>query len=688
MKPKTNYRKAPLAFAAGLFIFTGVASAQDTWTGVTDGNWSDSSNWADGVAPDPVAAGILTFSGTSNTTNMNDLADLVGTFAFTNASPGQSFAISGNPITLSANVSATASSGSGILDTISNDISLGTVTRNFTLGNLHSLSLSGIISGGPVAGITKAQPGILGLLGTANTFTGRISINAGTISFNTIGDTGVASSLGAGAANTVIQIAGTTTAGMLTNVGEGGTSNRQVQIGNGTTGNARASIINNGTGVLVFTNASFNFLNTAALINSSRTLELGGSNPGTNEIQGVIRNNVSGGTNALSARVAVFKTGVGQWTLSGLNEQTNNTVIDNGTLNINTLADAGVEQSLGRTTSVTIGGSVNNATLRYTGAGASTTLQPLIGSSGTGTGSATFLNDGTGPVTWNNATSFNFAAAAADAARSITLGGSYDGGVNDINGAIINNNEGGGVVAVIKTGPGTWRLNGANTYTGDTTVQGGKLILGPSANLADNSTVHLNTAGSRLELPEGVTDTAAGLMIDGVARSGSWGSSLSAAANKDDNFFSGTGILSVPAGTDFYTPWASSFGLQNPWLGVDPLLNGAPGADPDGDGKANRNEFIFGLNPTSGADASEIVAPLNQATGFFSYTRRVPVLSGATFRYEWSTTLTAPWTAFTPDAGTTSNDLSPVETIAVKVPAALLTNSRLFVRVSASFPEP
>jgi hypothetical protein len=233
------FAKTTCLAAAGLLLLPGKSSAQDTWTGATDANWSTNSNWLDGTAPIPASAGVLTFAGTANPITNNDLTGVVGTFAFTNTTAGQSFTIGGNLITLNANVSTTASSGAGITDTINNDLSLGTATRVFATNTLHHLNLNGNISETSTAGITKNIAGTtLGLLGTGSTFTGRISINAGTINFNTIANIGTPSSLGAGSVGNVIQIAGTTTAGLLTNIGAGGTTDRQVQIGNGNTGNA------------------------------------------------------------------------------------------------------------------------------------------------------------------------------------------------------------------------------------------------------------------------------------------------------------------------------------------------------------------------------------------------------------------------------------------------------------------
>jgi len=57
--------------------------------------------------------------------------------------------------------------------------------------------------------------------------------------------------------------------------------------------------------------------------------------------------------------------------------------------------------------------------------------------------------------------------------RTLTLGGS-NAGANTLASLISNSTKGGGV-GVTKTGPGTWILSGANTYTGATTVQQGTL---------------------------------------------------------------------------------------------------------------------------------------------------------------------------------------------------------------------
>ena len=109
-----------------------------------------------------------------------------------------------------------------------------------------------------------------------------------------------------------------------------------------------------------------------------------------------------------------------------------------------------------------------------------------------------------------------------------------------------------------------------------------------------------------------------------------------------------------------------------------------PNADLDGDGQSNNEERIWGLNPTSGASANPISAPYNPATGTLTYTRRNPALgTGVTYSYQWSDSLGAnSLQNFTP-ANVAANAASPVESVTITLPAGLLINPKLFVRVTA-----
>lgn len=132
-----------------------------------------------------------------------------------------------------------------------------------------------------------------------------------------------------------------------------------------------------------------------------------------------------------------------------------------------------------------------------------------------------------------------------------------------------------------------------------------------------------------------------------------------------------------------YGTWTSAFGLQNPWLGVDPALNGESAADPDRDGLSNQQEYAFGLNPVSGSSVAPTTVPLDKTTGQFSYTRRLPSLTSLGYSYQYSSTLSGAWNTSSPSA-TSSDSGSPTETITVTAPASILSaNPKLFVRVVA-----
>lgn len=100
--------------------------------------------------------------------------------------------------------------------------------------------------------------------------------------------------------------------------------------------------------------------------------------------------------------------------------------------------------------------------------------------------------------------------------------------------------------------------------------------------------------------------------------------------------------------------------------------------DFDGDGIINNDERIFGLVPTSATSRNPIVSSLTSG-GTFSYTRRDPSLTGATFKVFTSTDLSI-WTE---DTGAVSAPtVGDLQTVAVTLSAGP-SNGRLFVRVEA-----
>ena len=108
--------------------------------------------------------------------------------------------------------------------------------------------------------------------------------------------------------------------------------------------------------------------------------------------------------------------------------------------------------------------------------------------------------------------------------------------------SILGDSAGGGKLAVTKSGSGKWVLSGANTYTGDTTVEDGILSMN-NAFLADSSSIRMT--GGILDLNFGATDIVGKLFFNGTAQAnGLWGSLTSSATFKSA-FFTGNGLLNV-----------------------------------------------------------------------------------------------------------------------------------------------
>ena len=176
------------------------------------------------------------------------------------------------------------------------------------------------------------------ILGGANTFTGGLVINQGTLSVATLNEANVAGPLGM---NNTLQLGGTAirakagnnqgsinaagaNSGTLEYTGGAVTSSRSFFIGDSTAANTGGgTILNNGTGAIVFSAVAFNPTQTG--ITGTRTMTLGGNNTGNNEIQGIIQDNV-----ASTGKVNFAKSGVGTWILSGANSFTGTTTVSGG----------------------------------------------------------------------------------------------------------------------------------------------------------------------------------------------------------------------------------------------------------------------------------------------------------------------------------------------------------------------
>ena len=187
------------------------------------------------------------------------------------------------------------------------------------------------------------------------------------------------------------------------------------------------------------------------------------------------------------------------------------------------IGNAGQASHAGAGYQIVLGVNANNAltsnsnqpgTLLYTGSGDSTDKRVQVGNfwfgnthTDPGIG-GTIRNDGTGALVFTNSQFSqveNNGGVSRIQGRTLTLAGSYTGGINQIQGTILDNGigtfDGNQTVALEVETDGTWEVSGnsgsANGYTGGTTVTAGTLLVN-------------NTAGSGVGFGNVTVGTGAG----------------------------------------------------------------------------------------------------------------------------------------------------------------------------------
>lgn len=376
----------------------------------------------DGVGTDIVRLGASNQFNTGSITinssgllDLNNFSDTIGALTFNGGSvtTGTGTLTLGGDIT--SNVSSVSASISGLLD-------LGGSNRTFTIAD-GSAADDFIISANINSGsrtLTKAGAGTLVLSGS-NLFSD-ISITGGVLSVrsnNALGGTTPTVSAGA-----QLQLQGSVSiADPLTLNGSGIANDgalRSVSGNNTVTGGislGSASAIGSDAGTLTLS---------GAVSLGGKALDLVGA--GNTSISGIIS-----GTGSLTMD------GAGVLTLSGANTYSGGSVINSGTVIINTGASLG---------SSAVAATINGGTLEV--------------------------------------------ASTFTAARNFTLGSSASTILVDPNQTFSVPTVFSGTGALTKTGSGTLLLSGVNTYTGGTNVNAGTLQLGASNSLADSGAMTVN----------------------------------------------------------------------------------------------------------------------------------------------------------------------------------------------------
>jgi len=299
----------------------------------------------------------------------------------------------------------------------------------------HDGTLTGTISGtGP---LTKTGTGTLTLTG-ANSYTGGTTVSGGRL----VGST-------------------TSLQGDIAN-------DATVEFAQASDGNYASAM--SGSGALVKTGAGTLTLTGTNSYTGGTTVSGGRLVGNTTSLQGDIANDAtvefaqaSDGSyaSAMSGSGALVKTGAGILTLTGANSYTGGTTVSGGRL-------------VGNTTSLQ-GDIANDATVEF--------AQASDGNyAGTMSGSGALVKTGSGTLTLTGANSYTGGTTVS--------GGRLVGNTTSLQGDVANNaavefaqaSDGSyasamsGSGALVKTGSGTLTLTGTNSYTGGTTVSGGRLV--------------------------------------------------------------------------------------------------------------------------------------------------------------------------------------------------------------------
>lgn len=483
-----------LAFLAAALSSTAFGQLQwDTDTATVGaqggtGNWLSTNFWNDGANNVSwVNGSTATFGGTAGTVTVNGALTANGLTFLTNG-----YTIAGpNALTLGGAAPV---------------ISIPTQANSATI----SAPLAG------TAGLTKTGSGTLVLSG-ANTFTGDLAINGGTISISDVADIGVASPLGAGSSLSLnggilsFNSAGTDSTNRTIVLGpNGGTFNSANASQNLTlagvisgtgglnktgTGALRLTATNTFTGPVTMTAA---FIEVPTVTNSGVPGPLGAGSSITISGGGLI---IPGfGSNSTNRAItiglfgATFGPGNGTLTLSGpisgtgtLSTTSNGVVILTGTNTFtgNVFVSSGVVrvangQAIPDTAEVFLGGFANPPKILDLN-NTNETIGSLRGGDATG-GNVTL---GTGTLT-----------IGGDNSSKV-----YDGSIS-------------GSGSVVKIGTGTQTLNGASTFTGPITINGGSISVSDVTDSGINGPLG---AGSSIVLGGG-TLSFAGLVTDTTNR--------------------------------------------------------------------------------------------------------------------------------------------------------------------------
>lgn len=668
-KYRTTLAAALMILAGGSFAF----ASSGTWTGASSALWQLNGNW---TAAFPVTANTATFNGAGNGNTTIDLGTgtIVGSITFDTAlaaaykigsggAGAQTLQLSNNGV-----VSLTSSVGnSQIIDahitmtgstsnantftnnsttntlTVNGDITNGIVSgaRTLNVNGAGDTIFNGKIDNGVGGNITFNKSGagtltlggstsntrgiavtdgklMLNKSGTANAVGGTLTIVNSTVQYNSsagsdqiLNTAGV--TLGNGAGTATLNLNGVSdTIGALTFYGSNSTATSQATITTGT-----GTLTFNGT-ITVTSNA--NLTNGATISGKVDTAASGTRLFAVNDISGAaVDLNISAAVSSTGG--GLQKSGLGVMRLSNTaNTYTGVTRLNNGVLEVVTLANGGQDSSLGKSSNAAanliIGnGATEVGTLRYIGSANVTTDRGFSFSSNAAGTAAIIESSGTGTLSFDNTVAIAYGTTSQ--ARTLTLDGTNTGA--NVFGKVLANNTAN--TTLKKEGVGTWVLDQTNTYGGGTQVNGGTLVFRNTGSKATSGT-HTFAAGTTIGL--------------GVATSGSYFSDTDVT-----NAFAGTMAGNLSNVTVNTTTNVGIDTTQGDFTYNTTIAN----SPTRGLTKLGTNTLILGGNNTyTGATIVRQGTLAVSSGGAINNTSGVTIESGATFRYNSSTALAQPIT--------------------------------------------
>ena len=589
---------------------------------------------------------------------------------------------------------------------IGNGGTTGTLAANIENNAAVAFNRSGNVSYGDVisgtGGLAKLGAGTLTLTAVQQ-YTGTTAVNAGTLRIN------VANALPAATAVTL-----SNTAGVTLDLNDRNQEIRSLR-GGGTTGGA---VTNSGTGASILTlrPAGTDDVTFSGTLDGNVRLVVAGDKAAApsyaaprQRLAGTA-STYTGGT-VVDGGTLLARTDGSLGAVPAAFDPANITLLNNGTLfngaadfvltlDANrgiTLGTGGGALAAGFDTDVTVQGVItgdagNNLTIlenRNTvvltadntylgdtivqGPGANGTGRLQIGDGGTtGTlGAGDVVNDG--QITFNRADDT-----------------SYDGSIS-----------GSGTLA--QAGSGTLTLNGANSYSGNTTVSGGTLVLGAAGTLRFVPTAYGISnmlAGNGTAVIEGTfnIDLAGAqilngnrwMLVDAFNLAVIYGPSFNIAGFTQDwygvwtlvdgtktwTFDEATGILSLTASGFF--DWIGWF------YGLSDIT---PGGDPDRDGISNLLEYVLGGDPSLSDPG---ILPVLDASGpdfVFTFTRRADSTADTVQVFQYGSDLTT-WTDVNladPEV-TLGPPYGGFQLVTVTIPKSAAVDGKLFGRLVVSQP--